>query len=136
VVVQIPLEQVRVAVVEAVRVQLAQTLTAHPATVATAAMELRHQLVAHPLLMPAVVEVDVHQIPLELVAQGVVVQGFLGRVQPHLELPTQAAAGVEFGLQTQEQAAQVSSSSRPINNKDKWKPKFIGCMESTPQCTC
>jgi hypothetical protein len=58
--------------------------------------------------MLAVVEVDVHQIPLELVAQVVVVQGFLGRVQPHLELPTQAAAGVEFGLQTQEQAVQVS----------------------------
>jgi hypothetical protein len=34
------------------------------------------------------------------------------------------------------QAAQVSSSSRPINNEDKWKPKSIGCMESTPQCTC
>jgi hypothetical protein len=136
VVVQIPLEQVRVAVEEAVQVQLAQTLTAHPATVAMAAMELLHQLAEHPLLMLAAVEVDVHQIPLELVAQGVVVQGFLGRVQPHLELPTQAAAGVEFGLQTQEQAAQVSSSSRPINNEDKWKLRYIGCMESTPQCTC
>jgi hypothetical protein len=34
------------------------------------------------------------------------------------------------------QAALASSSSRPINNEDKWKPKFIGCMESTPQCTC
>jgi hypothetical protein len=33
-------------------------------------------------------------------------------------------------------AVQVSSSSRPINNEDKWKPKSIGCMESTPQCTC
>jgi hypothetical protein len=86
--------------------------------------------------MLAVVEVDVHQIPLELVAQVVVVQGFLGRVQPHLELPTQAVVEVGFGLQTQEQAAQVSSSSRPINNEDKWKPKSIGCMESTPQCTC
>jgi hypothetical protein len=34
------------------------------------------------------------------------------------------------------QAAPVSSSSRPINNEDKWKPKSIGCMESIPQCTC
>jgi hypothetical protein len=58
--------------------------------------------------MLAVVEVDVHQIPLELVAQVVVVQGFLGRVQQHLELSTQAVAAVEFGLQTQEQAVQVS----------------------------
>jgi len=33
-------------------------------------------------------------------------------------------------------AAPVLSSSRPINNEDKWKPKSIGCMESTPQCTC
>jgi hypothetical protein len=33
-------------------------------------------------------------------------------------------------------AALVSSSSRPINNEDKWKPKSIGCMESTPQCIC
>jgi hypothetical protein len=47
VVVQIPLEQVRVAVVEAVRVQLARTLTAHPVTVATVAMELLHQLAEH-----------------------------------------------------------------------------------------
>jgi hypothetical protein len=31
---------------------------------------------------------------------------------------------------------QVLSSSRPINNEDKWKLKSIGCMESTPQCTC
>jgi hypothetical protein len=136
VVVQIPLAWVRVVVEEAVLVQLAQTLTVLLVTVVTEATELRHQLAEHPLLMLAAVEVDVHQIPLELVAQGVVVQGFLGRVQPHLELPTQAVAGVEFGLQTQEQAAQASSSSRPINNEDKWKPKSIGCMESTPQCTC
>jgi hypothetical protein len=32
-------------------------------------------------------------------------------------------------------AAPVSSSSRPINNEDAWKPKSIGCMASTPQCT-
>jgi hypothetical protein len=32
--------------------------------------------------------------------------------------------------------APALSSSRPINNEDKWKPKSIGCMESTPQCTC
>jgi hypothetical protein len=34
------------------------------------------------------------------------------------------------------QVVQALSSSRPINNEDKWKPKSIGCMESTPQCTC
>jgi hypothetical protein len=34
------------------------------------------------------------------------------------------------------QAALASSSLRPINNEDKWKPKSIGCMELTPQCTC
>jgi hypothetical protein len=38
--------------------------------------------------------------------------------------------------QTAAQVVQVSSSSRPINNEDKWKLKSIGCMESTPQCTC
>jgi hypothetical protein len=112
VVVQIPLAWVRVVVEEAVLVQLAQTLTAHPVTVATVAMELRHQLVAHPLLMLVVVagELQVPQIPQGQEAQVVVVQGLLGRVQPHLELPTQAVAGVEFGLQTQEQAVQASSS--------------------------
>jgi hypothetical protein len=34
------------------------------------------------------------------------------------------------------QAVLASSSLRPINNEDAWKPKSIGCMESTPQCTC
>jgi hypothetical protein len=115
-VVQIPLEQVRVVVEEAVLVQLAQTLTVLLVTVVTEATELRHQLAEHPLLMLAAVEVDVHQIPLELVAQGVVVQGFLGRVQPHLELPTQAVVEVGFGLQTQEQAVQVSSSLNTYPN--------------------
>jgi hypothetical protein len=36
----------------------------------------------------------------------------------------------------EKQVALASSSSRPINNEDKWKPKSIGCMELTPQCTC
>jgi hypothetical protein len=34
----------------------------------------------------------------------------------------------------EKQAVLALSSLRPINNEDKWKPKSIGCMESTPQC--
>jgi hypothetical protein len=45
-------------------------------------------------------------------------------------------AHIKVILELVAQAVQVSSSSRPINNEDKWKPKSIGCMESTPQCTC
>jgi hypothetical protein len=59
--------------------------------------------------------------------------------RPYLGLQIRAVAVVEMAVLLhhfcQEQAVQVSSSSRPINNEDKWKPKSIGCMESTPQCT-
>jgi hypothetical protein len=71
----------------------------------------------------------------ELVAQAAVV------ILEHLlrlELQTQAVVGVaiQATMLLAVQAAQVSSSSRPINNEDKWKLRYIGCMESTPQCTC
>jgi hypothetical protein len=43
---------------------------------------------------------------------------------------------MEAPVETVALAALVSSSSRPTNNEGAWKLKFIGCMESTPQCTC
>jgi hypothetical protein len=43
---------------------------------------------------------------------------------------------MESPVETVALAALVSSSSRPTNNEGAWKLKFIGCMESTPQCTC
>jgi hypothetical protein len=62
---------------------------------------------------------------------------------PHLETQILVVEAVQVVIHHQEQllklvalAAQASSSSRPINNEDKWKPKSIGCMELTPQCTC
>jgi len=75
---------------------------------------------------------------LELVALGVVVLDLLELVElQRLALQTpEAAVAVARKVVTVAQAALASSSSRPINNEDKWKPKSIGCMESTPQCTC
>jgi adenylate kinase len=57
--------------------------------------------------------------------------------EPQILVEVAAAVGKQHRLSMQAApAVQVSSSSRPINNEDKWKPKSIGCMESTPQCTC
>jgi len=55
-----------------------------------------------------------------------------------LEPQTEAVVAVVVPQMARQvgQAAQALSSSRPINNEDKWKPKSIGCMELTPQCTC
>jgi hypothetical protein len=72
-----------------------------------------------------------------LVVGQMVLELILLHLLPLLILGVGVAVLVMYLAETQEvQAAPVSSSSRPINNEDKWKPKSIGCMESTPQCTC
>jgi hypothetical protein len=54
-----------------------------------------------------------------------------------LGLQTQAVAVVAQPMDLWVALAALGLSSlRPINNEDAWKPKSIGCMESTPQCTC
>jgi hypothetical protein len=63
---------------------------------------------------------------LELLELLILVVAVVAAVKQHLHLPHKMVVT----------AAPVLSSSRPINNEDKWKPKSIGCMESTPQCTC
>jgi hypothetical protein len=61
-------------------------------------------------------------------------------IQVQAEPQTQVAAVERLLIKLQSfylvLAALALSSSRPINNEDKWKLKSIGCMESTPQCTC
>jgi hypothetical protein len=108
--------------------------------VVMAALELRHQSQGLLLLMLAVVvEVATQggQNRVVLVVLVAVALVLLPQQQP-LEPQTQVVVEVVADSQPVlvVQVAPVSSSSRPINNEDKWKPKSIGCMESTPQCTC
>jgi hypothetical protein len=108
----------------------------HPAL---AVMVLRLQLAVHRLLTLEAVGVE-HIFHLQLehpVALEVAETEQLRLMRVTLELQTLAVVVVvDRQVNWAEMAAQVLSSSRPINNEDKWKPKSIGCMESTPQCTC
>jgi hypothetical protein len=106
----------------------------------TAAMEPHHPFLGRQHLMRvAVVEVGlVLREVLEVLEVEEVEQGMIllqAEEQPILEAVVEAAVLLAPVL-LEHLEVPVLSSSRPINNEDAWKPKSIGCMESTPQCTC
>jgi hypothetical protein len=85
------------------------------------------------------VVVDIHRERLEVVGLAVVLmvgQTVQVGLTQHQILVAVVVDVVEMQTIQAATAALASSSSRSINNEDKWKPKSIGCTELTPQCTC
>jgi hypothetical protein len=109
--------------------------------VAHLALVLLVHFPVHPLLMPVVALVEILEAPLHLILLALVVAVMVEQVIHPAVLQRLIRVVVEVVVvihqrKPEAMAALALSSSRPINNEDAWKLKSIGCMESTPQCTC